>query len=262
MKTELRHTEIEELLGVFALDALEPDEREAVEQHLPTCARCRGEIEEHREVAALLAHSGATAPAGLWDRIASSLEDEPPALGPPPAPFLPRTVPDVVGLAVPTPRRRSWQTRVAGTVIAAAAAVIVVLGVQMAAQDERLDEMAEVLALDALERAYQAAEGTAGSEVVEMKSFDGSVDTRAVITPDGRGYLQAANLPVLTEGRTYQLWGDTGDQRVSLGPLGPDPDVVSFELSGRYLGLAITEEAEPGVIVSGQPVLAYGQLPE
>ncbi len=260
MRTDLRHGEIEELLGVFALDALEADEADYVGRHLPTCARCRAEVEEYREVAALLAHTGAAAPEGLWDRIASSLEGEPPVLDRPVAPFLgavpaPDTTPSVL------PLRRSWQTRVAGTVIAAAAAVIVVLGVQMTAQDERLDEMAEVLALDALERAYQAAEGTPGSAVLEVKSFDGSIDAQAVVTTDGRGYLQAANLPALAEGRTYQLWGDTGEQRVSLGPLGADPGVVSFELSSGYIGLAITEEAEPGVIVSDQPVLAYGQLP-
>ncbi len=259
MRTELRHHEIEELLGAYAIDAVEVDERDAVARHLPTCARCRAEVEEHREVAALLAHTGAAAPEGLWDRIASSLEDEPPELDLPPAPFLPRVVTEG---SAPVPARRSWQTRAAGTVIAAAAAVIVVLGVQMVQQDERLDEMAEVLALDALERAYQAAEGTPGSEVVEMKSFDGASDTQAVITVDGRGYLRASGLPTLPEGRTYQLWGDTGAQRVSLGPLGADPEVVSFELSAGYVGLAITEEAEPGVIVSDQPVLAYGQLPE
>jgi negative regulator of sigma E activity len=261
MRTELRHGEIEELLGAFALDALEADEADMVGRHLPTCARCRSEVEEYREVAALLAHTGAAAPAGLWDRIASSLEGEPPAFDRPPAPFLPRAVPASDAPPSALSMRRSWQTRVAGTVIAAAAAVIVVLGVQMSAQDERLDEMAEVLALDALERAYQAAEGTPGSAILEMTSFDGSIDTQAVVTPDGRGYLQAANLPELAEGRTYQLWGDTGEQRVSLGPLGADPQVVSFELSDGYIGLAITEEAEPGVIVSDQPVLAYGQLP-
>lgn len=262
MRTELRHGEIEELLGVFALDALEPDERDAVDQHLPTCARCRAEVEEHREVAALLAHTGADAPEGLWDRISASLEAEPPELHLPPAPFLPRTDSPVGEAPATAFARRSWQTRVAATVIAAAAAVIVVLGVQMASQDERLDEMAQVLALDALERAYQAAEGTPGSEIVEMKSFDGSMDTQAVVTTEGRGYLRAANLPVLDEGRTYQLWGDTGAERVSLGPLGANPEVVSFELSEQYVGLAITEEAEPGVIVSDQPILAYGQLPE
>ena len=267
MKTDLAHGELEELLGVYALDALEADETDALERHLPTCARCRGEVEEYREVAALLAHSGAAAPEGLWDRIAQSLEGEAPDLDRPPAPpFLPSAAPTGAGGARPSDalvaHRRTWQTRAAGAIMAAAAAVIVVLGVQMANQDQRLDEMAALLSVDALERAYQAAEATPGSELIEVKSFDGQIDTQAVVTEEGVGYLWAADLPRLDEGRTYQLWGDVGDRRVSLGPLGPDPEVVPFEVSEQLVGVALTEEAEPGVIVSEQPVLAHGLLPE
>src|SRR5690606_35755181 len=54
--------EFTELLGAYALDAVEPDEREAVERHLADCPRCRSEVAEHREVAAYLAHAGTDAP--------------------------------------------------------------------------------------------------------------------------------------------------------------------------------------------------------
>jgi anti-sigma factor RsiW len=266
VKTDLGHRELEELLGVYALDALEADESDALERHLPTCARCRGEVEEYREVAALLAHSGAAAPEGLWDRIAQSLEGHAPDIDSAPAlPFLPPVAPAGAGGAGPVAdlaRHRAWRTRAAGAVMAAAAAVIVVLGIQMAQQDQRLDEMAALLSVDALERAYQAAEASAGSEQVELQSFDGQIDAQAVITEDGVGYLWASDLPRLDEGRTYQLWGDVGDRRLSLGPLGPDPQVVPFEVSDQLVGVALTEEAEPGVISSDQPVLAHGLLPE
>jgi anti-sigma-K factor RskA len=266
MKTELGHRELEELLGAYALDALDADETDEVERHLPSCARCRGEVEEYREVAALLAHTGAAAPEGLWDRIAQSLEGEVPDIdGAPALPFLPPVAPAHVGGSRPGAdlvRHRGWPSRAAGAVMAAAAAVIVVLGVQMARQDQRLDQMAALLSVDALERAYQAAEATPGSEQIELLSFDGQVDTRAVVTEEGVGYLWASDLPRLEEGRTYQLWGDMGDRRVSLGPLGSDPHVAPFEVSEQLVGVAITEEAEPGVIVSDQPVLAHGLLPE
>ena len=71
----MTHDEISGLLGAYALDAVEGDERAAVEEHLLSCARCRAEVAEHREVAALLAHGGADAPDGLWDRIAGNLDD-------------------------------------------------------------------------------------------------------------------------------------------------------------------------------------------
>ena len=76
----MTHDEIGELLGAYALDAVDPAERDAIEEHLLSCAKCRAEVADHREVAALLAHGGSDAPAELWDRIAGSLEQAPPRL--------------------------------------------------------------------------------------------------------------------------------------------------------------------------------------
>ena len=80
----MTHVEIEELLGAYALDAVDEDERREVEEHLATCPRCRGEVAAHREVAAMLGNATgegpAVAPENLWDRIAASLQEEPPAL--------------------------------------------------------------------------------------------------------------------------------------------------------------------------------------
>ena len=67
----LAHEDIQELLGAYALHAVDPDEAEVVERHLEGCPRCRAEVEGHREVATLIGNSGGDAPDGLWDRIAS-----------------------------------------------------------------------------------------------------------------------------------------------------------------------------------------------
>ncbi|MDQ1416012.1 MAG: hypothetical protein QOF81_1625 [Acidimicrobiaceae bacterium] len=80
MERLTEHAELQELLGAYALDAVEPDEAAAIERHLPTCPRCRTELADHREVAALLGYAGGSAPSGLWDRIIASLEEPPPAL--------------------------------------------------------------------------------------------------------------------------------------------------------------------------------------
>lgn len=254
MKTELAHEVLEDLLGAYALDALEGEEHVAVEAHLPTCARCRAEVQEFREVAAMLAYTGAPAPDGLWDRIAEALEGEPPGLDLPGSlAFLPS--------AQGSSARHTWRNRATGAFLAAAAVVIVVLGVGLVEQDRRLDQMAGLLEVDALERAYQAAESTAGSEVIQLASFDGKIDTRAVLTDEGEGYLWASGLPRLSDGETYQLWGDMGDRLVSLGLMGADPEVVPFEASDALVAVAITQEAEPGVVATEQPILAHGLLP-
>ncbi len=78
--------------------------------------------------------------------------------------------------------------------------------------------------------------------------------------PPGWAMSMAASLPALEEGRTYQLWGVSGDLIISLGVLGPDPDVWVFEAGGTVDALALTDEAFPGVVVSEQPAVVAGEL--
>jgi anti-sigma factor RsiW len=68
---EPSHAEIQELLGAYALDAVDKETAALVEQHLTTCVRCSVEVSQHHEVAGLLANSGGASPASLWDGIAS-----------------------------------------------------------------------------------------------------------------------------------------------------------------------------------------------
>ena len=75
-----RHDDFSDLLGAYALDAVDPGEAAEIEAHLRTCAVCAQEVADHREVASLLAHSGASAPEGMWDRIAAELSPPPPAV--------------------------------------------------------------------------------------------------------------------------------------------------------------------------------------
>ena len=50
----MTHDEVSELLGAFALDAVDGEEYEQIEAHLSECPRCRAEVDAHREVAAAL----------------------------------------------------------------------------------------------------------------------------------------------------------------------------------------------------------------
>jgi len=227
------HEEIQDLLGAYALDAVEPDEVAAIEDHLRECPRCRAEVAEHREAAAFLAHAGADAPPAVWDRIAASID----------APA------DVVSLS---PRlgfgaRRQparWQRAVAAITAAAAAVVIAVLGAQVVSQDRRIDEM---------ETAMRVPDG----EVVDLTG-EGGVSVPVVLA-GGRAFLLGAALDELPEGRTYQLWGAAGEELVSVAVLGRDPGVVSFDVEGYSL-LAITEELAPGVVTSANQPLVAGSL--
>lgn len=69
------HAQAAELLGAYALDAVDPDEAAAIEQHLETCPRCRDELRGHREVVGLLANAGEEAPEGLWARVVAGINE-------------------------------------------------------------------------------------------------------------------------------------------------------------------------------------------
>src|SRR5205814_1949498 len=74
MNAPVTHQEIEELLGAYALDAVDTDERDLVDAHLAGCPRCASEVAGYRETAAMLAaHGGGRAPDGSGFVMAGSM---------------------------------------------------------------------------------------------------------------------------------------------------------------------------------------------
>ena len=240
----MSHDEIIELLGAYALDAVDPDEAAAVDDHLRECPRCRAEVAEHRETAAFLAHAGADAPADLWDRISGTIDVPAPVV-----PIAPR-----LGFGARQQRSSRWPQAVA-LVSAAAAIVIGVLVVQVRDQDQRIDELAAELA--ASDGGFAAAMADPDATMVSLGGEESKLPM--VVTHDGVAWLQASALPELDEGRTYQLWGAAGDELVSIAVLGRDPHVMSFDVEGYSL-LAITEEVAPGVVTSANDPIVVGEL--
>lgn len=242
------HDEIAELLGAYALHAVSPDEAAAIEAHLESCATCHAEVTDHRQVAALLGDSGGDAPDGLWDRIASSLEESPPPLR----------------LAVTDGVRRSSvrASRVLAAALGTAAAVVIgVLGVRVVQQGDQLDRVEAALGDDAMLLAANAALVDPDAARSRLTSPDGSFEAAAVVLPDGTGYLMAGDLPDLDASRSYQLWGQVGDGMISLGLLGADPEgVVPFMVSGDVAALAITDEVAAGVAQPSTAPLVIGRL--
>ena len=262
MVRDLNHSEIMELLGAYALDAVDDDERQAIGHHLDECAQCRREVAEHREVAGMLASGWLPAPEGVWDRIAGSLEEAPPPLrmpsgaagrdapaasGSPPAP------PPVVSLDERRRRRPRNGIGKAATLIAIAASVAVVglVGVATVVRDDRPDAVSEVAA---------AAADRPDARRVAMRSADGARRADAVVLPDGTGYIVDANLPELPADRTYQLWAVVGTSKISIGVLGPSVEPLAFRAAADVSAFAITAETAGGVIVSEQQPTVVGTV--
>ena len=250
MSRELTHDEAAGFLGVYALDALDGDERAQLERHVRDCRACQDEVSEHREVVAYLAPASTRAPEGLWDRIASSLEETPPPLQMPPAPVVP----------IERARRRAGPLGVAAAVAAVAAvAVIGVLGVKVVDDERRTGDLAVGDPARELDRTARAAAADPTARRIELVSADRRLRADTVVLPDGTGYLVSSNLPELGPDRTYQLWALVGSSKISVGVLGTKPGPTGFKAAADAWGFAITQEAAGGVVATENAPVVVGR---
>ena len=119
---------IHELSAGYALDALDPAEREEFERHLADCDTCQEDVASFWEVTSALAVAadGPKPPAALRDRILAAARAERPTV----VPF--------------EPRRRRLQTSLAAAA-AIAAVVAIGLGVYAFSLNQRLDDTRSAL---------------------------------------------------------------------------------------------------------------------
>jgi anti-sigma-K factor RskA len=231
--------ELDALLGAYALDALEPDERVRVDEYIAGNAHARDEVDELRESAAALALApvdDAAAPADLWDRISSSIAEEPAA---------------VTSLES---RRRSVRVSAASVLAVAAAILVAVLVTTVVVRGNTASHTGDLAA------AFDHATKQPGAREISLTPTNGAEVARVVVLPDGTGYLRNDAMKTLPADLTYQLWALSGDKNhpvaISAGVLGADPHAVGFHLDGPVNGFGVTVEHAPGVAQSTQPMYA------
>lgn len=233
--------ELDELLGAYALDAVDADERRHVEDYLEVNPRAAAEVQAHREVATMLAFTGMDAPDDLWGRIASEIGED----APPPGAELAK----VLSLE-DHPKRRMISRVTPWIVSAAAAAVIAFVAIGLADQADAPNEP--------IASALEVARADRDSITTTLVADGSEASAEAIIDQDGHGFVVAETLPTLSDDQTYQLWGvvENGDV-ISLGIFGPNPEVETFTVEGDVTALAITIEDYPGVISDGNPDGAF-----
>src|SRR4051794_41916078 len=114
MDRALTPEEITELLPAYALDAVDDDERAAIDAYLAAHPEAHGAVNDLQMTASMLAHAGGPPPDGVWERLESIIADSPPPLRAVPPP-------DVLSRPGDVPARhddRRWR------VLAAPAAVV------------------------------------------------------------------------------------------------------------------------------------------
>jgi anti-sigma-K factor RskA len=185
---------IHELTAGYALDALDPDEREEYERHLAGCAQCQEELAAFWEVtgALALASDGPAPPPGLRERILDAARAEPQT---------------VVSLDEARKRRRPPVL----TAVAAIAAVVAIgLGIYAISLNNQLDD-----ARSALSTQEDVAAVLADPSATSVSMAAGS--GRLVVANDGSAVLVLDDLAAAPEGKTYQAWVVEGKTPVSAG---------------------------------------------
>lgn len=243
---------LHDLASIYAVNALEDDERLEFEAHLESCDQCQAEVAAvHETMAALATETEAQPPSELRANILASIS-ETEQLAPIADPGANAPVEAPIDLSARrTAMRRAWPLLAAAAVLVIAAASVAFLSFGGTSDDGiSVDEVAA--APDAVEVDLGAAEGAPGSVNVVW-----SADLDVVsLTADG--------LADPGPGRVYELWFVLEDGAVAPAGLFT-PEDGSFtgvlevdELSAFGWGITI-EPAEGSDQPTGE-ILYLGEL--
>lgn len=177
-----------ELTAGYALDALDPRERELYESHLATCEDCRQEL------------------ASFWTVTGSLARG---AGGPPPPPALRERILEQARAERPNviPLRRRVAVPAVASLAAVAAVAALALGVWSRSLTQELDRL----------RGSDAAVAVLSDPQARLLALRGASGA-LVVTPDGRAALVLENLEPPPAGKVYEIWvmHDGGATRAGL----------------------------------------------
>ena len=220
--------EIEELIPAYALGALEPTERQEVEQHVDTCHHCSQVLWDHLEATTALARTvpSADPPESLWDRIQERLGKEP---------LVPAAFTFETAAAEPKKRRRLSRVSTTGLSVAAsfvllALGVLIALNLQLRGQLDEVQEENQQLQSELTEfqeenqrlftmveqqRSLSYTAALPGTEVMLLSNSAESPRARGMLMASSDrmwGYVVTQGLQTPGEGMAYQIWllGDNG----------------------------------------------------
>lgn len=221
------HEPFEELAVGHALSSLEPEDEQAFLTHLPGCAACQRALVQHGDTLAHLAYAGepASPPPSLLDGIRAGIAASDRAAS------FPAPVVDDAPIALADRRRRPSARVVrrtaAWTGVAAAAALVITLGVTNSAlQRDNKSQLAKGQRLAATVQLLEHA----GSRSVPLSTPGASVQAVAVVDQGSVSLVVDGLAPNNRRNSTYVLWEKSafGDVRAvgTFDVLHPGVDVV------------------------------------
>ncbi len=235
--------DLEELLGAYALDATEPHEGVELEAYLGVNAQARSEVDEMREVAAMLAlvvDEREVAPASLWDNIESQIRNE-------------REQTSATSVASLDQHRNAARLRArplrwspVGLLATAAAVVVaVILTAAVTRSSSNSDNMSAAYSKAAKVREIMLADSVTKTSMAHV-----------ALAANGNGYVRNDGLHALPNGEIYQLWviPGAGKAPVSVGILAATAKYTPVAVPGKFAGIAISVEKAPGAVAPSTPI--------
>jgi hypothetical protein len=263
------HEQFAEDLALYALSALEGEDRAVLEQHLADCSSCRLELEQLRGDGALLAlaAAGPQPPLRARKRLLDAVAKEPRSVIPPVA-----QQPRKDGAPAYSEPRRSWW----GILGWAAAVAVLVFATSLWRENT------------ALKQDVRNWRGIVGQQTLELDAAQKFVET--MTNPDGQHftlvagktppqpqgkafYLKnrkslvflASNMPALPKDKAYELWLiPVQGAPIPAGVFKPDAHgsatLTNPPLPGvtEAKAFAITVENEAGAETPTMPILMMG----
>jgi anti-sigma-K factor RskA len=229
--------DVRELLGAYALDALDADERARVDELLLADPSARAELHELEQGAAWLGHASLRPPEHAWDAIAAEIERD----------LADDRAAEVVPFRSPRvpSRPRRWLVAAAIAVVVAVGAAGVVTVVDRSSGPESVTSR------------YAAARRDPAARTVTLRTDDGAPAARAVVLPDRTGYMDGRELPAAAADRDFQLWAITPDGPVSAAVMHDPGGVHRFRVAPGATSLAVTNEPRGGSRApTGNPVVS------
>src|SRR5262249_31328043 len=157
---ELTRAELDELLPIYALDALDGEEREQVARYVDRDDAARAEAESLREAASFLPRSDVRAPASGGSGTPQGLDASVEPVEAPP-----------LRLVSTSESRRG--RRVVALLAAAAIVLAVVLGVQVVRQQSRIDDLDAEMHRDPMEQQATAALASPDAHLFSLDAMRG-----------------------------------------------------------------------------------------
>ncbi len=244
-----------DLIGAYALDALEAADRASFEEHLLGCAACHAELADLSHVVAVLplAVELVEPPAELWSRITAAIEAESPA----------RPALELVAGDAPARRPRSRLTTALPLLAVAAMLVIAALG----AADLRLQHRVDQQQADLVFQQDVTTAIASGAPVMRIHGTPVAPGASAALIQPANGkpaYMIVKGLPVTPTSKVYQLWLIRGDRPHSATTFtfsGSGTQIVHLPSSvNGYAQTALTVEPSGGSPLPTGKMLLTGRL--